>query len=169
MSLNVQRKDEGNHMSYFDDLNYLYSNRNTSQCSGEVIDSFLQKLNLFCAQWHDKATISQISDFMKLFYNDAPTEQNEFIYYLINNIVERFPETAIPKIVNNIADLEGSEGDECIFYLVSSISREEKYIKYCVEALKATTKKNQDLILDELKKNGNPNAISIVKEFTQAS
>ena len=46
MSLNVQRKDEGNHMSYSDDLNYLYSNRNTSQCSGEVIDSFLQKLTV---------------------------------------------------------------------------------------------------------------------------
>ena len=155
-------------MSYSDDFNYLYSNRDTRQCSGEVVDSFLQKLNLFCAEWHNKATVNQISDIMKLFYNDAPTEQNEFIYYLIDNIVERFPTTAIPEIVNNIADLERTKGDECIFYLVLSISREEKYIKYCVEALNSTSKRNQHIILEELRKSSNPNAISIVKEFTQS-
>lgn len=168
MNLNAKRKDDSSNMSYSDDFNYLYKNRDTSQCSGDKIYEYFHKLNSFCIKWNDKATANQIPDFMKLFYNDAPIEQNEFVYYLIDNIVERFPESAISVIINNIADLERTKGDECIFYLVISISREEKYIKYCVEALNSTSKRNQHIILEELRKSSNPNAISIVKEFTQS-
>lgn len=150
-------------MAYADELQYLYSHRNSRHCPGEEIDKILQRFNDFCGKWHGKATASQVWDFMKLFHNDAPTEQNEFVYYVIYDIVERFPVAAISEIIRNFQYLEQTEGRECAFYLIVSICRKEEYIKHCIDALNTISISDRTIIWDELRKNGGKNAAAIIK------
>ena len=154
-------------MSYYDDLSYLYNNRNTSQCSAEEIDKIIQKFNVFCGEWYNKATAGQVWDFMKLFHGDAPTAQNEFVYYLIDNIIERFPKDSISEVINHLQDLEQTEGRSCAFYLIISICRKQEYVKYCLDALHGASILSRNIALDEMQKNGNDNAIEIIDKLCQ--
>lgn len=155
-------------MSYSDELNYLYNNRNTSQYSAKKIDEILQRMNDFCGKWHGKATANQVSDFMKLFHNDAPTAQNEFVFYLINDITERFPVDTISEIINHLQYLEQTEGDECAFYLIISICRKEEYVKHCLDVLNGISPPIRDTVLAELRKNGGNNALAIINSFQES-
>ena len=155
-------------MPYSDELNFLYNNRDTSQCTAEEIDEILQKMNEFCGKWCEKATASQVWDFMRLFHNDAPTAQNEFIYYLIDDVVERLPATAIPEIINHLSDLEQTKGNECTFYLIISICRKGEYVKYCLDTLNDISTSKRDIILSELRKNGGNNALAIINSVQES-
>lgn len=78
----------------------------------------IDEMNEFCGKWHGVATVDHIPNFMRLYYDDVSTsEQNEFVTNVLNEILIADPEKAIEKIVENFNILLEEDAEDCFLYL----------------------------------------------------
>jgi len=111
----------------------------------------IQMINDFCSQSDGKAEVDDIPDLLKLFYDAADTsEQNVFVEEVISSILEKEPEKAIVKIIENIKILEEEYSVGSIYDLVSLIIYSpEDYSKLFVQSLvNAGDEKSQPFLKD---------------------
>lgn len=152
-------------MTYQEQLEFLRRNRDTSARSGPEAFAVMDAFQEFCAAWQERAVPEQIPDLMGLFHNNAPIQQNEFVHYLIDGIVERFPAAAIPQVVRSLASLGDTDGDECAFYPALSICRRPEYAPICTEALGAASPNRRAAVLAELRRLDTPAAREVLAAF----
>ena len=111
----------------------------------------IQMINDFCSQSDGKAEVDDIPDLLKLFYDAADTsEQNVFVEEVISSILEKEPEKAIVKIIENIKILEEEHSVGFIYDLVALIIYSpEDYSKLFIQALvNASDEKSQPFLKD---------------------
>jgi len=100
-----------------DDMNLkaMYVKAYSEKCEPQGVYS----MNQFCSAISEEATIDDISDLMKLYYDRAiTTEQNQFVLEVLNTVFVKSPKLAAKKIVENIWILKREEAENCISYLL---------------------------------------------------
>jgi len=72
-------------------------------------------MNQYCSSVEKGATLQDIPNFLRLYYDRALTcEQNEFITAVLNKIVLDNPREAAQRIIANIGILKEEYAEECI-------------------------------------------------------
>lgn len=75
-------------------------------------------INKFCTKWEKLVTVEHIPYFMRLYYDDVSTcEQNEFITGVLDSIIKVNLKEAIKRIIQYLDILE-EEAEECFSYIV---------------------------------------------------
>ena len=72
-------------------------------------------MNQFCSSIEKDATVEDIPDILRLYYDRAITsEQNEFVTIVLCAIVERNPREAAKNIIANVKIFQEEEAEEWV-------------------------------------------------------
>jgi len=148
-----------------DDMNLkaMYVKAYSEKCEPQGVYS----MNQFCSAISEEATIDDISDLMKLYYDRAiTTEQNQFVLEVLNTVFVKSPKLAAKKIVENIWILKREEAENCISYLlIMFIYWNKELTHYFLEALVESDKSNSNCFIEELKFQINEDNDELYEQF----
>lgn len=130
-------------------------------------------MNQFCSGIEKDATVKDIPDILRLYYDRALTcEQNDFITAVICKIVENNPRDAAKNIIANIKILKEEEAEECFLEILRIfIYWYPQFRNIFVEEIKESNIENQKYITDNIKDwadyLNNEKYINFLKEYKQ--
>lgn len=130
-------------------------------------------MNQFCSGIEKDATVKDIPDILRLYYDRALTcEQNDFITAVICKIVENNPRDAAKSIIANIKILKEEEAEECFLEILRIfIYWYPQFRNIFVEEIKESNIENQKYITDNIKDwadyLNNEKYINFLKEYKQ--
>ncbi|MCM1063695.1 MAG: hypothetical protein NC420_04325 [Eubacterium sp.] len=107
-------------------------------------------MNQFCSGIEKEATVEDIPDIMRLYYDRALTcEQNEFVTEVICKIVENNPRDAARNIIAHIRILQEEKAEECFLEIMRIfIYWYPQFKNIFMEELKESDIENQKYVLD---------------------
>lgn len=114
----------------------------------------IDAINEFCSKWEGLAGIEEIPFLMRLYYDDVYTsEQNEFVTWVIDAVIQKEPEKAFETIINNYSILIEEDATWCIYYLASlMIFANVELIKYSAVALAKADDSIREVFLAHINK-----------------
>ena len=107
-------------------------------------------MNEFCCSIEKDATVEDIPDVLRLYYERAITyAQNDFVTEVLCNIVEKNPKDAAKNIIANIRILQEEDAEECFGEILRMfIYWYPQFKNIFMEELKEANKENQKYIID---------------------
>lgn len=130
-------------------------------------------MNQFCSDIEKDATVKDIPDILRLYYDRALTcEQNDFITAVIWKIVENNPRDAAKSIIANIKILKEEEAEECFLEILRIfIYWYPQFRNIFMEEIKESNIENEKYITNNIKDwadyLNNEKYIDFLKEYKQ--
>lgn len=109
-------------------------------------------MNDFCCSIEKDATVEDIPDILRLYYDRAITcEQNDFVTIVLCAIVEKNPKDAAKNIIANIRILQEEDAEECFEeILLMFIYWNPQFKNIFMEELKKASIENQKYIIENM-------------------
>lgn len=109
-------------------------------------------MNEFCCSIEEDATVEDIPDILRLYYDRALTcEQNEFVTEVLCKIIKKNPRDAAKNIIANIRILQEENAEECSTDIpMIFIYWYPQFKNIFMEELKKADIENQKYIIDHI-------------------
>lgn len=109
-------------------------------------------MNQFCCSIEKDATVEDIPDLLRLYYDRVHTEeQNEFVTEVLCKIIKKNPRDAAKNIIANIRILEEENAEECFTEITMIfIFWYPQFKNIFMEELKKADIENQKYIIDHI-------------------
>ena len=110
-------------------------------------------MNQFCSSIEKDATVEDIPDILRLYYDRAITsEQNEFVTIVLCAIVERNPREAAKNIIANVKNFQEEEAEEWFEDILRMfLYWNPEFKNIFMEEIKNSNIENQEYIINYIK------------------